>query len=162
MVLKIFKSKNEEYFAWRNIFFRALLQSLPLQNVWMTHPLPTLQRGQHRPIMPHQAHPDNFTTHPLHCPRLVLSSAQVSLVQSSSWLFAKSLGDSCQRTDFISELLSACRQNMRSPNSLAACQRKSATTNIAKVNVHDFLSAIIYSHLDAQIALWRRFAGGVQ
>ena len=48
-----------------------------------------------------------------------------------------------------------------SPNSLAACQRKSATTNVAKVNVHDFLSAIIYSHLDAQIAFWRRFARGV-
>ena len=124
-------------------------------------PLPTQQRGKHRPIMPHPAYPDNFTTHPLHCPRLVLSSAQVSLVQSSSWVFAKSLGDSCQRTDFISELLSACRQNMRSPNSLAACQRKSATTNVAKVNVHDFLSAIIYSHLDAQIAFWRRFARGV-
>ena len=31
-----------------------------------------------------------------------------------------------------------------------------------KVNVHDFLSAIIYSHLDAQIAFWRRFARGVQ
>lgn len=94
--------------------------------------------------------------------KIRLSSAQVSLVQSGSWVFAKSLAVSCQWTDFISELLSACKQNMRSPNSLAACQRKSATTNVAKVNVHDFLSAIIYSHLDAQIALWRRFAGGVQ
>ena len=129
---------------------------------WLT-PSPPYREGSIDPQCPTQPiRTISRRTLSTHCPRLVLSSAQVSLVQSSSWLFAKSLGDSCQRTDFISELLSACRQNMRSPNSLAACQRKSATTNVAKVNVHDFLSAIIYSHLDAQIALWRRFAGGVQ
>ena len=141
-------------------FFRALLQSLPLQKFWMTLPLSTQQRGKHQPIMPHPAHPDNFTTHPLHCPRLVLSSAQVSLVQSSSWVFAKSRRFLSANRLYFSALISMQTKNevTKFPCSLSTkmCYHKCRKSERTRFLISNHLQPSGCANCSLATFCWRR------
>lgn len=75
-----FLSSKMRNILHKETFFQNFIAMNPPSKRLNNSPLPTQQRGNHRHLMPQPAHPDNFTTHPLLRPRVVLSSAQVSLV----------------------------------------------------------------------------------